>query len=150
MRENTARFVYTRTKPTGVYLSKKDTFKEGKSKKHEWLQRLCFKILAKLEAYDTYPEATYETIVIDKKGFVERFLEQQRALIKEFNVGIDSRFRLIIGASDFRELMCSPEINQMLTFDTTFNVVNNGIQSVMGMEVTIVPWMQGAVILPRE
>lgn len=149
MRENILQFTYTKDKPTGVYLDKKDTFKAGKSKKHVWLQRLCFRILAKLEAYDTYPEIKYETITIDKKGFIERFLAQQQALIRDFGVGYNERFKLLIGARDYQELMGSPDIRQMLTFVTEGDIRSSRGRQIMSMEVTIVPWMTGTVVLPR-
>jgi hypothetical protein len=150
MRENIVRFEYIKEKPTGVYLPKKDTFKAGKSKKHEWLQRLCFMVLAKLGAYDTYAELRVETITIDKRSFVDRLLAQQHALIRDFGINNRNRFTLLIGARDYQELMGSPEISQMITFDTDFMVDKNGREAVMGMDVTIVPWMTGVVVLPRE
>ena len=54
--------------------------------------------------------------------------------------------RLLIGAEDFEELMHEKEISESMTFRANYY----DHQEIVGLKVTVIPWMRGVLVLPKE
>jgi hypothetical protein len=119
-----------------------------KDKKHHWLQRLCFRVLDKLEAYKKVEHITFSTHRIDTDYFVDRVMRQQRDIFNYYHP--DRPVELIIGAEDYNKLAGTPEFNQLVEFEVPLHFNGRGRHRLMGLRVTIVPWMQGILVIPER
>lgn len=113
--------------------------------KRGWLrlQRLCFWVLAKLECHSVDEVIEYTRHRIDTDDLVRKIHMQRIGLLEHYNR--EGR-RLLIGAEDFSKLMGSPEIRNLMSFDAKYH---SG-REIMGMKVTVVPWMKGMLVLPKS
>ncbi len=121
-----------------------DAFKFRPKGRAQWLQRLAWKFLnwrgAMDQAYE--PKTTVRRHVIDADKFVDLILKQRRALFDGFRK--DGQ-RLLIGSEDYRELM--GEISALgYHFEFQAEIGKNG--RFMGLNVEVVPWMRGAILMP--
>jgi hypothetical protein len=77
---------------------------------------------------------------------MERIMEQNRALMKTFNV---SGNKILIGAEDYQELMQSPEFSQVtFKFDASAHLDLDGESTLCGFKVEVIPWMRGVLMMP--
>lgn len=105
-----------------------------------WLQRFLCWLLRKIGAYATVEDLKYVRYTFDKKDFTERLFRNKETVMR-----FDCQPRqLIIGADDFAELMSLPEIRNYVSFDATYNYG----RKILGLNVKVVPWMQGMVVVP--
>lgn len=117
----------------GVYALRKD-------RKHLWLQRLAIWVLKKLGAEWIEESIAYKRIAIDARTFMERLYKQREELFRHF--GRDGT-TLLIGATDYEEMMGTSGIRQMLSF----NAECRRNSEIMGLEVKVIPWMRGVVVI---
>ncbi|MGZ3235767.1 MAG: hypothetical protein ACXU8A_00155 [Burkholderiaceae bacterium] len=136
-------FVSLREK--NVSFVRNDVFALNKHKKHYWLQKICIRILERLDCQwqDTKVETT--RIRIDPEEFMNKLYAQKAELFKQFN---KDGTKLLIGAQDYEELMCSPQIHQILSFNARAYKDNDYGRQIMGLEVTVIPWMRGILVMP--
>lgn len=120
---------------------RKDAYTFCKDRPYHWLQRLCCWIMGKLKAYDSGEKIAYTRQTIDTQTFMERLFRQQDHLLGYFN---RKPTRLLIGAEDFAEMMGGEEIRQMMNFRAEYN---HG-REIMGLQVEVVPWMRGILVMP--
>ncbi len=123
-----------------------DAYRVREERPAVWLQRLCCWVLHKLGAVHDFPEMQYTRIDVDKGAFMDRIFKQKISLDYVYHYKPE---RLLIGAEDYQELMGGPEIRSMLTFDAGINVRDRNYTHVMGLRVTVVPWMRGLLVMPR-
>lgn len=109
-----------------------------------WLQKFLFFILSKIGAYKI--EYNLKRYTIEPSIFMQRIFEQRSELIKTFNMIPN---RMYIGAVDYDDLMNCPEIRQLMSI-LTFNTKYNHKQQVIGLEVHIIPWMSGILLVKEE
>jgi len=144
MREQEVRFLATTEQRTICDL--KDAFELRHDKKFVWLQRVCFWVLKKIGAYYLKHTVSYSRILIEPDKFMDK-LFKQRCEMEGFYYSRPSR--LFIGAQDYEELMGSSEIRQIMQFDAQYWVKEEGYRpEIMGLSVTIVPWMKGVLVMP--
>lgn len=119
----------------------KDSYQFRKDKKYHRLQRLCFWILEKIEAWNQESVVSYERVSFDTDDFIHLILAQQ-SWLSGF-LGKNGR-RILIGAEDFEKLMGMKEIQQSFNFSASYN---DGRQ-IFGLEIEVIPWMRGILVLP--
>ncbi len=136
-------FVATKTKMDLVDF--KDSFAFREDKKYWWVQKTCFWILKKIGAYNQEQTFSYKKFTIDPQSFMERLFRQKSYITEEFNV---KPSKLFIGDEDFSEMMSSKEIRQSLSFNATYNFNIGNETKVMGLKVSIIPWMRGIIVMP--
>ena len=123
-----------------------DHFKFNPRGRWEWLQNLAWSYLKKsnclVQGMTNLETVTYRRIHIP--DVVEALFRQKSTV---FKLGMNPR-KLLIGASDFEDLMGSPRINSLAQFDAQYRVNSLSGYRVMDLEVTIVPWLDGLVVMP--
>lgn len=110
-----------------------------------WLQKLLFKVLRwlKADSYDTTVE--YTTVEIDQTSIIDALMRNRIDLERLYN----KRARYVVmGPDDFRRFCTAPEINNMMMVNFTAPVGMNGKRTILGLEVVIVPWIDGFFVLP--
>ena len=121
-----------------------DAFKFKPKGRAQWLQRLAWRFLnwrgSLDQAYE--PKITVTRHAIDADKFMERIYKQRASLFDAFH---KEGQRLLIGAEDYADLMCSPE---MAYHHFSFQAEIGGRQRLMGLTVEVIPWMRGAVVMP--
>ena len=107
------------------------------------LQRWAWRFLwwrgAMSQAFDE--TSTYTRHVIDTDDVVTRLIKQRSGLLNGYN---REPKELLIGAEDFAELMGSPMIRNSYSFGVEYC----RDERIMGLRVTVVPWMSGMLVMP--
>jgi hypothetical protein len=110
------------------------------------LQRLCFWVLGKIGCQKVETAQEFERVVLDLNKISEKIMCQHEEILNFYNY--HRADRLLIGADDFRELQATPLFDQIVSFS-----IPNGPRctafKLMGMKVTVVPWMRGVLVLPE-
>lgn len=110
-----------------------------------WLQRFLFKLLRwlKADSYDT--SVTYTTVKIDPPNILDALMRNRVDVERLYN----KRARYVVmGASDFQRFSTAPEINDMLRFNFMAPFGMNGQRTILGLDVVIVPWIEGFFVMP--
>jgi len=125
-----------------------NSFELRKDKKHVWLQKICFWLLGKLEAYRQEESIAFTRHAIEPKKFLDALFNQRLELDAVYNLRAHT---LLIGAQDYEELMCSKEIYQMLSFNASTEVRwgRYGRGEIMGLKIVVIPWMKGTLLVPN-
>lgn len=126
-----------------------DHFSYQPDKRHKWLQRLCIKVLRKLKCQYYEDHITYKTLTVDSEKFMDKLFEQRECLLEWDRLPQT----LFIGNSTYYELMNVVKKDQSLhaefTFAAAYHVGGKTIRpQIMGLEVRVVPWMQGMLAVP--
>jgi hypothetical protein len=108
-----------------------------------WLQRTCLWILSKLGATAQISTTEVRRVRLDGEGFMARLYAQKRELFDQF--GYDAS-TLLIGSEEYEQLMGSPEVYQLMRFTAPYELRGQ----VFGLNVRVVPWMSGMVVLPTK
>ena len=117
--------------------------------KYMWLQRICCWILKKLGAfYEEVYDVCY-TETIDKKKFVDAFMDQKSVLMHEWHL---TPGKIICGEKDFCEIMGYKHSFDLMPINVEFNIelADNERDVIFGVPVQVVPWLDGMIILPKE
>lgn len=113
-----------------------------------WLQRLCFSILNWLGCHDHEITVSHERHVIDGDRLLDRIWNQNDAVRRHLEHF--GEFRLLIGAEDYAQLMQEAVSDVPFRYSAVAHGGRNGRPTVFDMEVSVVPWMRGYVVLPEE
>ena len=119
-----------------IYLEKRDGFQPRKDKRQYLLQKMLCWILDKMGAYYISTIAEYERITIKPLDFIETIFEQIAEVENRFDI---RPTKMLIGATNFEELMNSIKIQSGFTFQTEY--LHN--RQLVGLDVEIIPWMKG-------
>ncbi len=122
-----------------------DRFSFRSDKGHKWIQKVCIWALKKIGAYAQEDRITYTRHVIEPESFMENLWTQHGELCRRFGKG---GARLLIGSHDFAELMASPEIGRDMMFHAEYYRADNGGKRICGLQVEIIPWMRGILVMP--
>jgi len=123
-----------------------NAFEFRKDKKYHWLQKLCCKIMKKIGAHYMMPYTTIKRTTIDTQDLLNQINLQHKEVFKSFNM---RPTRLVIGVEDFQDLMGVTDVERYMTFDTQYSGSDSqGNRKIFGLNVAIVPWMKGMVVLP--
>ena len=131
---------------TKEMLELKDKFELRTDMPMVWLQKICFFILKKLKAFSQKETIKYDRVVINTGSFMDQIFEQRHELLKFFNLEPD---RLLIGSEDYAELMKEQLLNYPYQFDTSYGAYRNGVKTVCGLTVEIIPYMRGILVMPK-
>jgi len=123
-----------------------DTFAFRADRPAPWLQRACLWILRKLGCWACVDTASIERHYIGKNGraFMERLWERRVAIQGSFDF---DPTRLLIGAQEYAELMNEPVSNTGFQFGAEWRRGSKHGPIVMGLEVEVIPWMSGMLLL---
>lgn len=110
-----------------------------------WLQRWLFKLLGKLGANSLNESVTYTKVEIDTSRILDALLENQRDVMMLYN---KSARYVVMGPKDFARFCGDPEYRDPLYFNFSAPIGMNGKRSILGLEVVIVPWIEGFFVLP--
>jgi hypothetical protein len=66
------------------------------------------------------------------------------------NLHYDDSLELIIGSQTYSELVHSENINSIMSYNYSANINTDQGPMVLGMKVTILPWMVGAIVIPTD
>ena len=116
---------------------------------NEWagwvpVQRLCFWLLRKIGAFAYVDTVKTSTHVLDTDKFMENVDRQRRGLLDMYDLYGE---RLLIGVEEYQDFMSNnAEYIREFSFGTTYN---KGQFQICGMEVTVIPWMKGVLVLPK-
>lgn len=135
-------FVEKRSVHNVVYLPSYDFVPVGMFK---WFQRALFNVLLQFGAlkHSRYDHVSYDThIVVQPERALDKILKQKSDLMRCFN----RKGNIIyIGSSDYAELM---QCKEMVFTPFSFNA--RGYSPMLDMEVRVIPWMKGVLIVPKE
>lgn len=114
-----------------------------------WLQRLCFRILDRIAPAQP---AVVERVVFSRTN-IERVLSRVQDQYQVATRGNRDQAptRLIIGARDWKEITLDAELPFYIEGSGPFrhsNLSRGERERIMKMDVEIVPWMRGIVVLP--
>lgn len=134
---------FLKSKPFTQTVELDKIFSFRKDRKYHWIQKACFWILDKIDCKHVIKKDSvkYETVNI---GNIFHQLQENIAEIhKNYNV---KPGKLFIGREEYYELI------KMACPSMMFSVVNqtNPDRNLFGLEVTVVPWMKGMVVLPER
>ena len=108
-----------------------------------WLQRACLWVLHKLDAAAQISTTEVRRVRLDGDKFMDRLWAQKRELFGQF--GRDAT-TLLIGSEDYEELMGSPEVHHLMRFAAPYG----RDWQLFALDVRVVPWMRGMVVLPTK
>lgn len=125
-----------------------DTFSYHPERGMKWLQRLCFWWL-RLRGlnHETIEVKTIKTVAEDGSPALEVIMKQRFSIEEFFNVDAEC---LLIGAEDYAELMRTMTPEQMLSFQSQARIGRDRQIEIYGLTVTIIPWMKGVLLLPKN
>jgi len=132
---------FVETKEKRIPFSKKDCYVFREDKSFHLLQRICCWTMHKIGAFDMGETVTVTRYTIDSDVFMERIFKQQKHLLGYFN---RKPKRLLIGSEDFSELMNSAEVRDVMMFNASYNYG----REIYGLQVEVIPWMRGILVMP--
>lgn len=109
--------------------------------KYKWWNKYRWKLVKLLGGVDPNETVKITRIPIRANTFMEKLYKQKSYLFEMF---YREPKELLIGASDYEEMMGDKNIMQMFSFDAEYGL-NHRIN---GLKVTVIPWMKGIVIMP--
>lgn len=107
-----------------------------------WLTRLRGWLIEKLGGDDPWKKIKVARIPVDGDTVIKRLIKQRRDLTDKFR---QEPMEIWMGAEDYEELMGSPTIRQYMNVQSSFNW---GRHQVLGLTVHVIPWMDGAIVMP--
>lgn len=121
-----------------------DAYKFKPKGRAQWLQKAAWRFLSWRGVLEQAHEPSVKVTrhCIDSKTFIDRLFKQRRNLFDHFR---KEGQRLLIGSEDFQELMCSKE---MMTHHFNFQSEIGLNGRIIGLNVEVIPWMRGAVVMP--
>ena len=131
-----------------VEISPDKIYKFRESGKLIWLQKILFKILDKLDAFEYQKISTVTSVTVNTKTVFETLMRQAEFSKYDFN---QTPKQLIIGDKTFRELMGCEEFRNYVSFLAPGEFYDE-FGSIRGFKVKIkiVPWWDGCVLLPED
>lgn len=141
---------FVECKSTTSYVLRPDAYRFNPDRPAQWLQRFCFWTLRKLYCHDYQEEVAYTRHIIHPERVFDRILRTHKELLER---NYQEPYILYIGAGTFKELMDDDqdEMREIFRFAVSYNYSDNrGHHQIMGMEIRIIPWMEGLVGVPKK
>ena len=120
-----------------------EAFQLREDRTYLWVQKVCFFVLRKLQAFYIGETVEFERHLIDAKTFMERLFKQRSGIVEFFNL---RPTKLLIGAEDYAELMQETMATQMFSFRAEYGYG----REMLGMTIQVIPWMRGCLVMPNE
>lgn len=129
-------------------ISTDKVYKFNESGKILWLQKILFKILDKLGAFE-YPKiSTITSITVNTKTVFETLMKHAEFSKYDFD---QTPKQLIIGSKTFSELIECKEFRSYISFLAPGEFYDGmGIIRGFKVKIKIVPWWDGCVLLPED
>lgn len=131
-----------------------DKFEFKAGKKYHWLQKICFKILDRIGCRSLETTTTVVYKDIQAKDLLDLVLKSIDAVYYSTN---ERREDLVvcIGNQEWSELISNPYMATHNWFSYScgpFRAYDgfNRECSPFGVQVAVIPWMQGVVVVPRK
>jgi hypothetical protein len=122
-----------------------DAWSVRKDFRWKWQTKLATWLFRKLGVYAREPLVEVERILIDPADIMTKLFEQRGALLQ---IGHEPK-RLLIGSEDFAELMRKKEMHYHFSVGCEyFKGDGRGGRRVMDLEVEVIPWMRGVLVMP--
>ena len=146
-------FLTTEFKKTSRYVDSQ--FELRTDRKHVWLQKCAIWILKKLGCYAIHWDTTEIKHTINTDDFARLLWEQKAELFTTYHY---KGKRLLVGYEEFQKLQGFP-VNHPLSFSCqymwgesrpTLENPQNFVRKAGGLEVTVIPWMKGFLVLPED
>lgn len=118
-------------------------------KRFGWLADVCWRLLHKLNALEMHSEkvTTWSYTEADQKKLTAMIMTMRDELHRFFED--PDEWVVVVGAHDFQETMRSPTILDHVVFSAGPIHSDNPYLRFMGIDVHVVPWLQGMAVLPR-
>lgn len=131
------------SRPFGSFKTEDTTaYSFRRDKKFHFVQKICLNILRRLGAYKPNKTPAYKTFLIDNENIIRMLYDGQKVIYKH-----DAQpTRLYIGTREFNSLMGTFVADNMFTFQSEY--IQN--RTIMGFKVYVIPWMEGALLLPDD
>lgn len=117
----------------------KDRYEYRPGAKCPWLQKICFKILARLGAYAVGETIGYETYAIDVQNVVETLYMQCDAVRGYHGEQLGC---IVMGREDYIRMMRCEAPYLYFVIDATS-------VKFCDIKIHVIPWMSGVIVLPR-
>lgn len=127
----------------------KNRFAYRPERGYAWLQRACIWILRKLGC-NAVGEELKVTRQLIRQDNVADALMQQSEVARHIFRDPDRIHRVLMGPDQYQEIMKELWSAGYLTFRGNATGGINGRPVVFGLEVTVVPWMHGLLVMPDE
>jgi len=114
-------------------------------RKYRWLQKLCFRVLDWIGAH--HQETTKTLSISAPPEDIIAHLLAQKAVVRLFHK--DGPTRVIMGPNNFKQLQDRKDCWQYMELPRVFGKIGYyGEYRVFGLDITIVPWLNGVLVLP--
>jgi hypothetical protein len=124
-----------------------DTYQFRRDRGWVWLQRLALWALRKIGAQAFRDDQTVVRHTIDTRKFLDALVRQRAEIMALYHRRGE---RLLVGYEEFREIT-GIAMENPLTFAVQYDWREPGGPTlVYGMRVTVIPWMRGILVLPKE
>lgn len=122
-----------------------DAWSVRKDFRWKWMERLAQWLIRKIGFNARSPVVDVERIVIDPEDIMSKLFQQRGALLQ---MGHEPK-RLLIGSVDFAELMHRKEAHYHFSVACQyFKGDGRGGHRIMDLEVEVIPWMRGILVMP--
>lgn len=124
----------------------KERFTPRPDLKWQWLQKVIFSLLRRMGCFSQETELVVTRHLIDTDEFMKALCQQHMEVLSQY-ARYDTPCRLLIGPQQFDALHgTAGDINSPITFYGEYRTRH----TIRGMKVTIVPWMDGMLVLPDQ
>ena len=146
-------FLLTDTKRQSRYVESK--FQLRYDRKYVWLQKLAIWVLAKLQCFAIETDHVVVKRVLNTDDFVKALWEQQAELFSFYHY---RGSRLLVGHEEFAKLHGFP-VNHPLSISMQYMWSESDrnskdplafIRTANDLNITVIPWMQGFLVLPKD
>jgi hypothetical protein len=143
MNRQTVEFI--ETERVNVTFDRPEAFTFRADKKWPRLQRLCLWILRRLGAHDLGERIEMRRHVIHPEDLTEAIYRQEEQILDLFH---HRGSRILIGPEEWERFLHDTPPYMMHSFSAPYG--HGSSPQLLGMPVTMVPWMKGVLVVPKE
>lgn len=139
------KITFRKNTPITKHFEDTSSFSFRYDKKYHFVQKLCFLILNKIGAYtkNVSYESSYQTLTINTDDFINNILAQREELFHTYGFLPE---KILIGSKNFAKLMSTVDFENVLQFKASYYYN----KKIMELDVTVIPWMEGIIVMPAE
>jgi hypothetical protein len=134
------------TKADAVKSYLPNTYQLRKDRDWLWVQKLAIWVLRKLGCFAIQEDAIITRHRFDGNTLLEAIMAQHSEVM---NIYHRHGERLLIGFEEFRDLL-GTEMREPRSFAMQYRWHEKNGYTVCGLKVTVIPWMKGILVVPRE
>lgn len=123
----------------------RESFTLRYDRRHVWLQKACFYVLRKLGAFRPVERVETVRVAFNGRTLMET-IYKQRADVARL-LGWEPK-KLLMGSEDFAQLMKVTPVHERFDFEVEYHIRTGETTKIMGLEVQIIPWMRGILVVP--